>query len=180
MLSLKNGSAALAFMMLSFAACTFDKLHKLQLHPVQPQVHYARWLQSRLDEDLDSAGPDEKVRLLDAARLEALRQKFSSDSKRGNLSARTGDNLFEILTGQANALDVIFRDDALVSDYYREVNQTGKAFSMLNAYLDAMAHKDPALRFLEIGAGTGATTDEVLATIARSEVRAKVLRVSLH
>ncbi|RDL39057.1 uncharacterized protein BP5553_03397 [Venustampulla echinocandica] len=160
----------LSLMMLSFAACTFDKLSRLQLCPVESQTQYACWLNSRLDEYLNSAGPGASLDLLNSARLENLCQRFLADSKRGNLSARTGEQLFNILIGEVDALDFIFEDEAFVGEYYHEVNQTGKAFDMLSAYLDAKAHRDPELKYLEIGAGTGATTDEVLGTIARPEV----------
>ncbi|KUJ07891.1 reducing type I polyketide synthase [Mollisia scopiformis] len=160
----------LGLMMLSFTACTFDKLSKLQLHPIESQVRYVAWLQSRLDEYLSLAGPGAELDVLDSGKLEKMRQKFFGDSKRGNLSARTGGQLFQILTGEVNALDFIFEDEAFVSEYYHELNQTGKAFDMLSAYLDARAHKDPGLKYLEIGAGTGATTTQILGSIARPEI----------
>jgi NADPH:quinone reductase-like Zn-dependent oxidoreductase/acyl transferase domain-containing protein/SAM-dependent methyltransferase len=153
-------------MMLGFAAQALDRLDALQSHAIDAQAQYTYWLRSRVDEHLRSAEPDEKCKLLDSCVLEHGRQELFDDSKRGKLSAIVGERLFEILTGNLDPLEVIFADQALVNDYYREANQTGKAFDMLAAYLDALCHESPGQRYLEIGAGTGATTTWILRTIA--------------
>ncbi|KAI1640258.1 hypothetical protein F4809DRAFT_590673 [Biscogniauxia mediterranea] len=40
-----------------------------------------------------------------------------------------------------------------MANFYEEVNTSAKALGMLNAYLDVIVHKDPGLKFLEIGGG---------------------------
>ncbi|KAJ0123078.1 Polyketide synthase [Diaporthe amygdali] len=76
------------------------------------------------------------------------------------LIRKVGDNLFDMLTGKANIHEVIFGGH-LVDDYYSaemfkiHAHRTG-------SYIDILAHANPYLRILEVGAGTGSSAAGVL------------------
>ncbi|RDL41700.1 Thiolase-like protein [Venustampulla echinocandica] len=81
--------------------------------------------------------------------------------KQMELFVRTGQNLTRVLRGEVDALDLFFAD-GLMRSYYQHVNARATGFKKFGKYLDLLAHKNPGMKFLEIGAGTGATTEVIL------------------
>ncbi|CAG8960790.1 hypothetical protein HYFRA_00002327, partial [Hymenoscyphus fraxineus] len=79
----------------------------------------------------------------------------------GRMMARVGRNLQGILNGTVNSMELLFKDEAM-SEYYRHASTAYKAFSEVNAYIDALSHKNPNLKVLEIGAGTGSGTMDLM------------------
>ncbi|KAK1979267.1 hypothetical protein LZ30DRAFT_783573 [Colletotrichum cereale] len=73
---------------------------------------------------------------------------------------RVGENLYGILTGKVNVMQVLF-ENRLVDDYY-----SAEMFKIhahrVGAYVGLLAHANPYLRILEIGAGTGSSAAGVL------------------
>ncbi|KAF6226138.1 hypothetical protein HO133_009004 [Letharia lupina] len=51
------------------------------------------------------------------------------------------------------------------AEYYKETKDSYECLKMTEPYLDALAHKHPSLKILEIGAGTGSSTVSVLETL---------------
>lgn len=153
-------------MLLGYAQKAFDEMQVLGQQPLPSMGKYAAWLRTGLDTYRAEFrnGP-----LPSGIELQKLANRFESSGHRGVFGVRVGRQLRQILTGEIDPLETIFTDQHDVADIYEELNRTGKAFPMLHAYLDALVHKDPGLRFLEIGAGTGATTNMVLDTIANPE-----------
>ena len=62
-----------------------------------------------------------------------------------------------ILRGQVDLMELLFSSD-LTTAFYRYLAEQDPNYRKLAVYLDALAHKNPGLRILEIGAGTGGTT----------------------
>lgn len=95
---------------------------------------------------------------------EQYRETFLNDlankGPEGNLTVTVGRNLSSILRGETDALDILFRGN-LIQDFYNGV-VFGVNYSKLAAYVDLLAHKNPSLSILEIGAGTGGATEPVL------------------
>ena len=83
----------------------------------------------------------------------------------GNFFLKVGRNLLSMLTGKLNPLEFLFQDD-LVSEFYAEVNKQVISYRPLFRYLDLLVHQNPSSRILEIGAGTGASTDHILAALS--------------
>eukprot|EP01103_Thecamoeba_quadrilineata_P016450 TRINITY_DN5503_c0_g1_i1.p1 TRINITY_DN5503_c0_g1~~TRINITY_DN5503_c0_g1_i1.p1 ORF type:complete len:1988 (-),score=362.33 TRINITY_DN5503_c0_g1_i1:138-5957(-) len=88
-----------------------------------------------------------------------------SEDLESNIAKRVGDNIIDILSGKKDSLSVVFEDGLLHSIY-----EHGPTFSAANtvvkSLVDLLAHKNPNLRILEIGAGTGGTTSHVLPHLA--------------
>ena len=62
-----------------------------------------------------------------------------------------------ILDGKTTSLEVLFNDNIL-NDIYSKGRYLGGIFTQFRPLLDLLAHKNPKMSILEIGAGTGGTT----------------------
>lgn len=91
---------------------------------------------------------------------DAFLAKFSEKSPEGRLIVETGKSLLPILNGELDALDLLLAGD-LVSDYYRSLTFNICIYRLLT-YVDLVAHKNPSMDILEIGAGTGGATVPIL------------------
>lgn len=79
----------------------------------------------------------------------------------GRFFIKIAERLLSMLEGETDPLTFMFEDD-LILDFYREVNKNVICYEPLEQYLGLVSHKNPGLKVLEIGAGTGATTDFIL------------------
>lgn len=104
----------------------------------------------------------------DTAYREALCDRLESTNSQGKLFIKVGRNLPKLSTGELEPLSFMFQEDS-IPNYYREVNDDVFCFQPFARYLDAISHKNPALRVLEIGAGVGAVTGDVLGVLASSD-----------
>lgn len=132
---------------------------------------YCSWLQAKLDQYL-AAGPvedrqDRKDLLEDEAYLEELCARIDVN-KRGQLHVKVGKELHNILAEATAPLELLFGKQDLLVDFYTEMVMSAQAFDLAARYLDALVHKTPDLEFIEIGAGTGATTRKLLGALAVS------------
>lgn len=80
------------------------------------------------------------------------------------LYTEVGKQLFNILTGKINPSQFLFKG-SLLTDYYLEKAKTAVYFKRFLKYVDLMAHKNPGMKILEIGAGLGILTDYILNTL---------------
>ncbi|KLU88199.1 hypothetical protein MAPG_07186, partial [Magnaporthiopsis poae ATCC 64411] len=83
----------------------------------------------------------------------------------GNLVTVVGRNLPGMLLGLTEPLDIVFGDRA-AENVYRYSEGSRRCAAQLCSYLDALAHKNPKMKILEVGSGTGGTTGPVLDTLA--------------
>lgn len=97
------------------------------------------------------------------AMIEERYQKLLHISSKGSVTIgikRIYDNCEALFTGQADTLDTLMRDDILTEIYNAISFSKGDFFKLL-------AHSRPDLRVLEVGAGTGGTTDMILRNLVR-------------
>ncbi|KAF1988946.1 hypothetical protein K402DRAFT_461387 [Aulographum hederae CBS 113979] len=79
----------------------------------------------------------------------------------GNFIALVGDNLHRILLEEVDPLSVTMQDDAL-GKYYANNQRMARQYQQAAVYVDLLAHKNPHLKILEIGSGTGGATFNML------------------
>ncbi|KAI9693527.1 MAG: Type I Iterative PKS [Bogoriella megaspora] len=98
-------------------------------------------------------------------RDETFRKRMIDYTKRfsaeGRVLTTLGENLFDIIRGEADPIQLLF-EGSLASDYYEELMSEGPYIPSLTKYLELLAHKNPAMRVLEIGAGTGSSAQPLL------------------
>jgi hypothetical protein len=99
----------------------------------------------------------------------------------GAIHVFVGGHVPAILRGEADPLEILTTtklnsiltsplDDGngegdILTEYYAVFNTSLKFFAPLARYLDLLAHKNPGMNILEVGAGTGITTIELLKTL---------------
>ncbi|KAJ0161927.1 Lovastatin diketide synthase LovF [Colletotrichum tanaceti] len=88
----------------------------------------------------------------------------ASGAPEGKLIVAVGHALADILAGDRDPLDVIFAD-RLAEDVYSNGLGSRRCYAQLSRYVDALAHANPAMSILEIGAGTGGATRPIMATL---------------
>lgn len=91
---------------------------------------------------------------------EQLWSRVEESSPEGRLFVTIGRQLVEMLQDQADPLEVLFKDQ-LLHDFYAGPGMSTNYRKMV-AYVDLLAHKNPSMSILEIGAGTGGATSPIL------------------
>jgi NADPH:quinone reductase-like Zn-dependent oxidoreductase/SAM-dependent methyltransferase len=123
--------------------------------------HYERLLQSF-------------PRFADEHTREEYEDQQRSRSSAIELHVETGRQLLSILRGESDALNLLFKS-GLAGRYY--ANEMFAAnYKMLASYLDLCAHKNPSLKILEVGAGTGGATKPIIAALSNDNKQTGITR----
>jgi NADPH:quinone reductase-like Zn-dependent oxidoreductase/ubiquinone/menaquinone biosynthesis C-methylase UbiE len=149
---------------LALAARGLSMIENSQLSTLECNS-YISWLKKTVASSRCTISQD-KLDLLDACihdenALEALSHRIAMQ-KAGRLYVEVGQNLTRILTGEVDPLTLIFKDEQLMSDFYDEMLAMSNPLKPVQAYVDVLVHKRPNMKFLEIGAGTGGSTQVML------------------
>lgn len=158
----------LTFCLLVFLSRSVEAVDATQV--LQPHLqHYLDWakLQLRRYErgELPCSKPEWRLLLQDNEIIESICNSVAGTNDQGRVFITTGRRLTEILRGKVDPLDFFFKS-SILKDLYREVNDSRTCFPEFTRYLDASGHKNPNMKILEIGAGTGSTTAKILSTLS--------------
>lgn len=160
----------LLFMFLSRVVAATDKSQAMGLQPHMRR--YLDWAQLQVDKyhsgELPYSKPQWQSLLQDKEFIESLCDAVGSINDLGRVFVTTGRSLTSILRGEVEPLEFLFKTN-LLRDLYREVNGARTCFPEFARYLDALGHKNPNLKILEVGAGTGGTTEKILSTLSSTE-----------
>ncbi|KAH7398734.1 polyketide synthase-like protein [Phaeosphaeria sp. MPI-PUGE-AT-0046c] len=96
--------------------------------------------------------------------VDSLCQRLEDVDVEGRLLARVARNLPAVLNGEIDPLNLLFSDDIL-SDFYSNFHSNQQLLARAAAEVDVLAHKNPTMRVLEIGAGTGSATEHILGAL---------------
>lgn len=149
------------------AAILLERTNVADAPPSGSEPHlklFHDWITSFLDSDLhksllkDVQSPFEKDKLLELASRE------SGGGVTGQMLARVGKSLPEILSGKTHALSIMLEDDLLNRFYMDGPLQASNAQAA--KFVSMLAHNQPDMSILEIGAGTGSTTLAVLEALS--------------
>ena len=148
-----------------------DAMEDLKAEPCNLKSHlkqYVSWTNHQLDlatmGDFPTDQNDWPIIVGDRTLLESIIHDVKHHNAEGRLYMTVGENLVQILRGEMDPLDLLFKDD-LVNAYYEETFSKSHASGPFATFLDTIVHKDPSLKFLEIGAGTGGPTATCLGTL---------------
>nr|ALQ32787.1 putative polyketide synthase [Fusarium bulbicola] len=127
---------------------------------------YIAWIKHQLEKYdaglIPHAMPEWRERAADDEYISQMETKLLTEgSAEGKLVVNVGRELPNILAGKSDALELLFKDK-LVENVYRSGVGAEIGYDRMVAYIDALAHKNPALRVLEVGAGTGGATRPIL------------------
>ena len=94
------------------------------------------------------------------------KMEIAAEAWEGKLLLRMGPQVIPSLRGEVDPLEVMFQDD-LMKNVYRLGYGTDVAYEKAERYIDFLAHKNPNMKILEVGAGTGSITGSILHTLSR-------------
>ena len=135
----------------------------------EPHIErYIAWMGRRIDQ-LEAEGFFAQDAWKDLLESESSREKLfahvAEASQEGRFFYEVCLNLRRMLERQMDPLEFLFQG-SLVDPYYEEVNGSVPLFEPFAAWLETTIHRNPNMKVLEIGAGTGGTTARVLKSFA--------------
>lgn len=155
--------------------CMLESAERLRtLEPCQPHFEKFRdWLTLEINRAKDGTYPilensEELVQLSSSVRHDRimfLHEKLVGMSTKGPVAEgikRIYDHAEKLFTGEEDTLDILMRGDCLKEIY------NGVSFGK-GAFFQLLSHTRPMLRILEVGAGTGGTTDMILKALVRPD-----------
>lgn len=161
----------LTFLIFVFLSRVTEKIAKVSPENVQPHLrHYIDW--AKMEVGRYSSGlvpgmrPDWKLLSQDVSCIESLCENVQNTNDQGRVFVAVGRRLEEVLYGRVHPVELLF-ESGLMRDLYREINSNRTCFPEFERYLDLLAHKNPSMKILEIGSGTGGTTAKILSFLTR-------------
>jgi len=135
----------------------------------QPHLHkqYA-WMKSAVEDAKHQPPPgvpSSWMEHVDDAQFKKLCDRLTETGRLGEIYVHFGSNLVDMLRGNLDSLQVLVPDGRL-KDFYDYSNNLGHLFAPLHNYIDSLAHKNPGMKILELGAGTAGMTRRLLDTLA--------------
>ena len=82
----------------------------------------------------------------------------------GELVCKVGENLPKILRNEIEPLALLL-EDSLLSRYYRTLDALKRSYVEAASLIDKLAHQNPNMRIIEIGAGTGGAAVPLLESL---------------
>ncbi|KPM43172.1 Lovastatin diketide synthase LovF [Neonectria ditissima] len=130
--------------------------------------HHMDWMEHHVR----SLPPNEReaAEALTDAEFEAELDAFAASFPSWTLYPHVARSLPAIVAGEMDPLQVIFESDH-AKTFYASLFHTVCGDGRLNRFLDLAAHETPALRILEVGAGTGGMTVHILNALSAREKR---------
>lgn len=130
---------------------------------------FMTWMQNQLDrydrgELLHGSNRKWNDLASDESYFVNLVARLGNSAPEAKLVNALGKALPEILAGDVDSLQILF-EGQLINDVYHHTIGVEIVNAKLCSYLDAVAHKNPDLTILEVGAGTGAATVPIMDTL---------------
>ncbi|KAL7940182.1 hypothetical protein V8C42DRAFT_363657 [Trichoderma barbatum] len=97
-----------------------------------------------------------------------LFSKIMERNADGRLLVRMGKNLAPVLRKEVDPLQLMFGQDNILDELYRNMVESGNLPVLLKAYLEIVHHNHVNLNIMEIGAGTGSLSAPVLEALGPS------------
>nr|ALQ32849.1 putative polyketide synthase [Fusarium foetens] len=152
------------------AARVLKRIDKSRI-PADLQRH-VEWMEHHVSK-LSAEHQDEAMKI-SGEELESRLAEVDSVLPAWKLYTTCARKLPEILSGELDPLQVVFESDqadVFYSDLFRNLCADGQ----LKYLLDLASHENPALRVLEVGAGTGGMTGHVISALQERERRTGAL-----
>lgn len=101
---------------------------------------------------------------LSALEETSLLDRVSQSSADGKILCHIGQHLPAVLEGKADPLEILLQENRL-GEWYAKGLGLPEAYAQISQYMDRTLHKRPGINILEIGAGTGGTTQSLLRSL---------------
>ncbi|KAI1772031.1 putative polyketide synthase [Hypoxylon cercidicola] len=138
------------------------------------------WIKSQLRSAKEQTPPGLPANWTDYAddwEFQKMSLSLARTGRLGEIYIQFGNQIPDVLRGTKDALEILSEGHTL-RDYYDEFNRNSHFFAPLSRYLDAMAHKNPGMKILEVGAGTGSATKKILDVLSTDSTNGTFCRFS--
>lgn len=132
-------------------------------------VKHVEWMQHHVSTNMSPAAQQE-AETLSKSEAEARLSEVDNVLPAWKLYTECARKLPEMLAGDLDPLQVVFGSD-LASIFYEDLFLNLCSDGRLGRLLDLASHENPALRFLEVGAGTGGMTGHIIKALQEREAR---------
>ncbi|KAF3392430.1 Compactin diketide synthase mokB [Penicillium rolfsii] len=102
----------------------------------------------------------------DESLKQSLYTEVEAHSAEGAITVRMGRNIVGVMRNEIDPLHLMFGQDNIMEDVYKEGLQLYNLPRYLQNHLSLLRHKHSGLNILEVGGGTGSFTAEVLAELS--------------
>ncbi|KAH6652982.1 putative polyketide synthase [Truncatella angustata] len=137
-----------------------DALYEIQKGDVEVTIPHLRHLYAWMQRHCTKENQDHVLGQVSPSEETAALKRSKDSGAQGEMLARIGLLLPEILAGTTDALPVMLQDD-LLSKFYSEGLITS-SYLQMTEFAKLLAFKQPQMSVLEIGAGTGGATMPLL------------------
>ena len=156
----------LRFLLFSYISESLMAVRDNQPTTLAPHLQkYVRWMRVQVDRyetgDLPCSQSNWKTMLRDDVYKDRLASRIEQACKEGKFFVEVGRNLIGVIQGAVDPLELMF-EGSLARDYYQDIAAKVPYNIPISRYLDALAHINPGMRILEVGAGTGTMTSHVM------------------
>lgn len=153
--------AAFIYMKRVLKVCTPEEAAKFI-----PHMHkFYNFMQKTFHEVLEGSVPhqNQEANWLNATEEfeNQLLDRVAKGSSDGAVMCRHGQHLVSIMRDEILAIEVLMEGN-LLNNFYQFGIGCSQIYAQLARYMDLLAHKNPDMKILEIGAGTGGATLAVL------------------
>lgn len=161
-----------------------DEYRKLPGTPLGHLQNYLEWL-----EQLEHWTQEDKVSSVSRSDFEAIRNNEAAKAElynqiqeykaEGRLAYRMGSHIASVLRGETDPLQLMFGQDDILDQVYADLVRLGNLPELLSRYLQILGDNRGNLRVLEVGAGTGSSTDAIIRHLAPVSENGHLLRSSV-
>ena len=143
-----------------------ESIQDMGITSLKPHIQkYVAWLRTQASkytpEQDSNVQIDWDSRARDIKELESVASRLEVANAEGKFLVTVGRSLESIIRGTSDPLEIMFRD-GLVDAHYHEICDKTSCCRQLRSFLDVLAHKNPGLKIIEVGAGTGSITRHIL------------------
>lgn len=157
------------FMCFATISNVLKDLVRLNVQPVKPHLkRYIDWMKRESKRyargEIIHWLPEWPERSLDEGYINEVLHRIEKSDAAGRLHVETSRQLLSILEEKFDPLELLFNSELAAVHYAQTSRQIQ---GPMRSYLDVVVHKNPGVKVLEIGAGTGGTTSFILETLMR-------------
>lgn len=127
-----------------------------------------RWIEYQMRDCSFNSSDKERRIIEDEGFRNQMIEYTKSFSAEGRVLTTLAESVYQIIRGELDPIQLLF-EGTLASDYYQQVIAEGPNIPSLRNYLDLMGHKNPGMKILEIGSGTGSSAEVVTSALTEGE-----------
>lgn len=153
-----------------FLGDTLNHLKEINIQDVfsSHAQNLIRWIEYQMRDCSFSSSDKERRIIEDDVFRNQMIEHTRSFSAQGRVLTTLAESVYQIIRGELDPIHLLF-EGTLASDYYQEAIAEGPNIPSLRSYLDLMGHKNPGMKILEIGSGTGSSAEVVTSALTENE-----------